>query len=114
MVDRVRFGRRAVAAHARAVELDPANAAAHVGLGIAKLETPALLGGSADAALRFFRRARELEPGLARAWIWEGIALRRAGQSAEARDALRRALTLEPHNGQAQAELSSLDSDASK
>lgn len=111
LVGQIRHGQRSATAYARAIELDPADARARVGVGITKLETPELFGGSADEALRSFRLAQELDPTCVDAWIWEGIALRRQEAIPEARAALVHALELAPHDWQARRELDELNED---
>ena len=112
IVGKIRNGRLATASYARALELDPRNALAHVGAGIGKLETPAAFGGSVDDALAEFRAAHDLDPACEEAWIWEGIALRRRGKTADARDALTKALELNPRSDHARRELAALDEDS--
>ncbi|HEY2388483.1 MAG TPA: hypothetical protein VGK30_16120 [Candidatus Binatia bacterium] len=111
VVARIRYGRLATTAYARALELDPRNAMAHVGAGIGKLETPAMFGGSMQEALREFRLARELDAGCEEAWIWEGITQRRQGDASAARAALQQALRVNPDSDHAKRELARLDED---
>jgi len=107
----VRHGRRAAELYARAVQLDPRNPLAHVGVGISMLKTPVLFGGDPERALSEFRKAQLLDPHCTRAWVWEGIALRRAGHVRQARAALAYALTLDPGNQHARTSLDALDQD---
>ena len=111
VIGKVRNGRLATAAFTRALELDPRNATAHVGIGIGKLETPRAFGGSTDAALAEFRAAQQLDARCDEAWIWEGIALRRRGAVAEARRAFAKALEMNPRSNHAQRELAALQED---
>jgi tetratricopeptide (TPR) repeat protein len=111
VIGKMRFGRLAAGAYARALELDPRNALAYVGAGIGKLETPAMFGGSPDEAIRAFHRARELDPDCDEAWIWEGIARRRQGAVADARAAFNHALRINPRSDHAKRELARLDED---
>jgi len=109
VIGRIRYGRLATAAYARALELDPRNALAHVGVGIGKLETPAMFGGSMDEALGEFRLARQLDATCDEAWIWEGVAQRRQGDAGAARAALEQALRVNPGSDHAKRELARLD-----
>ncbi len=111
IVGRIRNGRLATAAYARALQLDPQNALAHVGAGIGKLETPAAFGGSVVEALAEFRTAHELDPTCDEAWTWEGIALRRQGSIPEARHAFTNALAVNPRSDHARRELAALEED---
>lgn len=111
LMDKMRAGKLAAVAYRRALELDPRNALAHVGVGIGKLETPAMFGGSVAEALAGFRTAQQLDPTCEEAWIWEGIALRRRGSIADARRAFTKALEVNPRNDQARREMASLEED---
>jgi Flp pilus assembly protein TadD len=55
------------------------------------------MGGGIDLALKDFDRAIHLDPGLADAYLWKGIALRKANREEEARAALQHALQLDPN-----------------
>lgn len=112
MMGKIRNGQRAAASYGRAVELDRRNPFAHIGVGITKLETPAMFGGSLDAALAEFRLAQRLDVRCEEAWVWEGIALRRRGDVAGARRSFTHALSINPHNGHARRELTELDEDS--
>jgi Flp pilus assembly protein TadD len=85
---------------------------AHVGVGITKLETPPMFGGSIDEALAEFRLAQRLDERCDEAWVWEGIALRRRGDSTAARRAFGHALSIDPRNGHARRELAALDAES--
>jgi tetratricopeptide (TPR) repeat protein len=111
LVGKIRNGQRAEAAYTRAVELDPKNPLAHVGIGITKLEKPMMFGGSPDAALDEFRLAQRLDPRCDEAWVWEGVTLRRQGAVGEARRAFAHALQVNPESGHARRELAMLDED---
>ncbi|MBI3768543.1 MAG: tetratricopeptide repeat protein [Deltaproteobacteria bacterium] len=111
IIGKIRNGRLAAASYARALELDPRNALAHVGAGIGKLETPAAFGGSFADALIEFRTAQALDSACDEAWTWEGIALRRHGSIAEARHAFTKALEVNPRSDHAQRELAALEED---
>ena len=89
---------RAVVLFQRAVVLDPDYARAHVELGAA-LSTKADYLSMPElhaSALASLRRATELQPGSARAWRELGSTLLGLGQAADAMQALRRALSVDP------------------
>ena len=94
---------RAVWLFERAVSLDPAYARAHVELGAAyatkgdALSMPELY----ERAAVSFERAIELQPSLARAWRELGSLLVSMGREAEAMEAIRRALTIDPDDASA-------------
>ncbi len=112
VVGKIRYGRLANASYTRALELDPRNALAHVGVGIGKLETPPMFGGSIAEALAAFRKAQELDPACVEAWVWEGIALRRRGDMDGARAALAKAVAVNPRSEHARRELAALEDDS--
>ncbi len=57
----------------------------------------AYFGGGVDKALKDFDKAIQLNAKLADAYLWKGIALRKANQMPEAHKALSRALELNPN-----------------
>ena len=81
----------------KAIELDNTLALAYVSRGVGNFYLPASMGGGVDLALKDFDKALSLNPKLAEAYLWKGVALRKANRDAEAREALRRALELEPN-----------------
>jgi len=58
-----------------------------------------------DLAIKDFRKAIELDPKNADAWLWLGIALRRADQPEEARQAIQKSLELNPNRMWAKQQL---------
>jgi Flp pilus assembly protein TadD len=58
-----------------------------------------------DLAIKDFRKAIELNPKNAEAWLWLGIALRRENQAGEAQKALERSLELNPNRVWAKQQL---------
>ena len=56
----------------------------------------AAFGGGPDLALKDFQKAIQLDPKLAEAHLWMGIALRKLNRNGEARSALNKALQLNP------------------
>lgn len=80
----------------KAIELDNKLALAYVSRGVGNFYLPASMGGGVDLALKDFEKALSLSPNLGEAYLWKGIALRKANRHAEARQALQRALQLDP------------------
>jgi tetratricopeptide (TPR) repeat protein len=80
----------------KALELDPKAAMNHVSQGVGNYYLPAALGGGVDKAIQDFQKAISLDAKSAEAYLWLGIALRKAGQNAEAHQALEKALALNP------------------
>lgn len=103
------LGPRADGAIKRALELAPDNLRVHLIKGIALLNKPALFGGSSEKAIAEFTRAIELARqqagnagwGATDAFIWRGIARRKAGESDAAED-FESAIAIAPDHAWAQ------------
>ncbi len=80
----------------KAIDLDNKLALAYVSRGVGNFYLPSSMGGGLDLALKDFDKAISLDPNLAEAYLWKGVTLRKANRDAEARQALRRALQLDP------------------
>jgi len=81
----------------KAIQMDPKLAIAYVSRGIGEYYLPQPMGGGYDLALKDFDKAIALNPNLAEAYLWKGLALRKEKRNAEARQALTRALELDPN-----------------
>jgi tetratricopeptide (TPR) repeat protein len=81
----------------KAIELDNTLALAYVSRGVGNFYLPASMGGGVDLALKDFDKALSLNRNLAEAYLWKGVALRKINRDADAREALRRALELDPN-----------------
>jgi tetratricopeptide (TPR) repeat protein len=82
----------AASAYGRAIELDPACAEACINLGLIHLTHE----GDATAAEAWFRRARDVAPGLPAAHVNLGLALQEQGRMAEALEVYQAALATWP------------------
>jgi tetratricopeptide (TPR) repeat protein len=91
------YGPKARDAINKAVEKAPNSSAVYVARGVGNYYLPAQVGGGAKAAIPDFRKAIELDPKNAEAYLWLGIALRQSGQDAGARQALAESLKLNPN-----------------
>jgi tetratricopeptide (TPR) repeat protein len=80
----------------KALELDPKSAIGYVSRGVGNYYLPASFGGGVELAIKDFQRAIQLDEKLPEAYLWLGIAERKAGRHAEARKALERAQALNP------------------
>lgn len=80
----------------KAIELNNKLALAYVSRGVGNFYLPSSMGGGLDLALKDFDKAIALDPNLAEAYLWKGVTLRKANRDAEARQALRRTLQLDP------------------
>ena len=80
----------------KAIELDGKSAMAYVSRGVGNYYLPPQFGGGIDLALKDLDKALALNANLSEAYLWKGIALRKANRNAEARAALEKALQLDP------------------
>jgi tetratricopeptide (TPR) repeat protein len=92
----LQYGRCAKEEIDAALKLDPRSAFAHISRGVGNYYLPASFGGGVEKAVVDFRHATTLKPDLADAWLWLGIGLRKSGDAANAKSALRRAASLAP------------------
>ncbi len=92
----LKYGRCALDEVSRAIELNPNSAANFLSRGVGNYYLPPSFGGGIDKAIADFDKSLSLDPKLAEAHLWRGIALRKAGRNAEARKALARSLELNP------------------
>jgi tetratricopeptide (TPR) repeat protein len=90
------YGKRAKDALDKAIQMDPKSAKAFVAHGVGYYYLPTNFGGGPENAIRDFKQAISLDPKSADAWLWMGIALKKQGKNAEARDAFRKSLELDP------------------
>jgi tetratricopeptide (TPR) repeat protein len=81
----------------RAIQLNSEFALAYVTQGVGDYYLPASMGGGPEVALRDFDKALSLDPNLAEAYLWKGLALRKEHRDSEARAAFKRALQIDPN-----------------
>lgn len=96
LLSALQYGRCAKEEIEEAIKLDPRSALAHIGRGVGNYYLPESFGGGVEKALADFRHATTLKPDLSEAWLWLGLALRKKGDHAAAKSALRKAATLAP------------------
>jgi tetratricopeptide (TPR) repeat protein len=101
----LKYGKCALDSVNKAIELDPKSSMAYVSHGVGNYYLPSALGGGIDLAIKDFRKATELNPKNADAWLWLGVALRRSNQSPEAQKAFERSLELNPNRVWARQQL---------
>jgi Tfp pilus assembly protein PilF len=101
----MKYGRCALDEVNKAIELDPKSAAAYVSRGVGNYYLPSMLGGGVDKAITDLRKALQLDPKSHDAHLWLGIALRKAGKNAEARQSIAKALELNPDRKWAKQQL---------
>jgi tetratricopeptide (TPR) repeat protein len=92
----IKYGKCALDAVNKAIELDPKSSVNYVSHGVGNYYLPPAFGGGIDLAIKDFRKAIDLDPKNSDAWLWLGIALRRSNQLDEARKALAKSLELNP------------------
>lgn len=92
----LKYGKCAQEEVNKALQLDPKSALNWVASGVGKYYLPASFGGGPDMAIKDFEKALSLDPKLAEAHLWLGLAMRKSNRNADARKALQKALELNP------------------
>lgn len=90
------YGKKAQDEVGKAISLDPKLASAYVSRGVGNFYLPAGFGGGPDVAIKDFQKAIELDPKSDEAYLWLGLALRKANRNTEARAAFTKSLELNP------------------
>ncbi len=93
---RMEYGGKSQKQHAKALEMNPKNTLAVIGVGTDKLLAPAGFGGNVDEAVQLFTKASQMSPESALPLVWLARAYTKQGKSALARTTLQRALQLQP------------------
>jgi tetratricopeptide (TPR) repeat protein len=101
----LKYGRCAQDSIKKAIELDGRSAMAFVSRGVGNYYLPAMFGGGTDPAIADFQKAIQVNPNLAEAYLWLGIALRKANRNSEARKAIAKSLELNPNRVWAKQQL---------
>ena len=101
----LKYGKCALESVNKAIELEPKVSINYVSHGVGNYYLPPALGGGLELAIKDFRKAIELNPKNADAWLWLGIALRRVNQNAEAHQAIAKSLELNPNRVWAKQQL---------
>ncbi len=91
------YGPKAKDAINKAVEKAPKSSEAWVAHGVGNYYVPAQMGGGFPAAIADFRKAIDLDPKNAEAYLWLALALRKENKDAEARQAFTKSLELNPN-----------------
>ncbi len=79
-----------------ALKLNPRLAEAYLGSGVGNYYLPPAFGGGLEKAIDDFRKAADLAPQSSEVQLWLGLALRKQGNHAAARNHLERAQKLSP------------------
>jgi tetratricopeptide (TPR) repeat protein len=93
------YAKRARDAIDKAIALDPKSSMAYMARGVGNYYIPSALGGGFELAVADFRKAIELDPQNADAWLWLGMGLHKQNKNAEARQAFGKSLELNPRRG---------------
>jgi tetratricopeptide (TPR) repeat protein len=96
MLSALTYGKRAKEAINRAMELDPKSARVHQAEGVGNYYLPQQLGGGPELAIKDFNKAIELDPKSPDSYLWLALALRKTHRNGEARQALQKAIDLDP------------------
>ena len=96
MLSALTYGKRAKEAINKAMELDPKSARVRQAEGVGNYYLPQQLGGGPELAIKDFNKAIELDPKSPDSYLWLGLALRKTHRNAEARQALQKAIDLDP------------------
>ena len=89
----------------KAIQLDPKNPLGYLSRGVGNYYLPPQFGGGVDKAIADFQKTIEMDPKLAEAHLWLGVALRKANRNAEARKAFEKSLQLNPNRVWARQQL---------
>lgn len=92
----LKYGKCAQEEVNRALQMDPKSPMNWVASGVGKYYLPASFGGGPDMAIKDFEKALSIDPKLAEAHLWLGLAMRKSNRNADARKALQKALELNP------------------
>ena len=90
------YGPKAKEAVNKAVEKAPRSPSVYLARGVGNYYLPAPMGG-VDQAVADFRKAIELDPKNAEAYLWLGLGLRKQNKNTEARQAFTKSLELDPN-----------------
>jgi tetratricopeptide (TPR) repeat protein len=92
----LRYGRSSLEEINKALELDPKASMNYLSRGIGNYYLPAALGGGVELAIKDFEKAITLDARSADAYLWLGLALRKANRDAEARKEFQKSIELNP------------------
>jgi cytochrome c-type biogenesis protein CcmH/NrfG len=103
-----KFGPKVKEENAKAMALDDKNPRVWASLGRQYLMTPKMFGGDVPKAIESFQKSLALDPSQDEPWVWLAKAFQKQGDKAKAREAIQRALQLNPENLFAKATASEL------
>ena len=92
----LKYGRCALDSVNKAIELDPKSPLNYLSRGVGNYYLPEAFGGGINKAIADMEKAIAMDAKLADAYVWYGVALRKANRNADARKAFEQALKLNP------------------
>ncbi len=104
-----KFGPKVKEENAKAMALDDKNPRVWASLGRQFLMTPKMFGGDIAKAIESFQKSLAIDPSQDETWVWLAKASQKQGDMSKARDAVHRALLLNPQSRFAQAAAASLE-----
>ena len=93
----LKYGKCAMDSVKKALQLDPRSALAWLSKGVGNYYLPPSFGGGTDLAVKDIEKAISLDPKSADAYVWLGTVHRKRNANSEARQALEKALQLNPN-----------------
>ena len=109
MIAGPRFGPKVNEENKRAVALDDKNPRVWASTGRQYLMTPKTFGGDIAKAIDSFKKSLALDPNQDETWVWLAKGYEKQSDKTNARDAIQRALRLNPQNTLAQETSKSLE-----
>jgi tetratricopeptide (TPR) repeat protein len=103
-----RLGPKITEENKRALALDDKDARVWASLGRQYLMAPKMFGGDVNKSIQTFQKSLSLDPQQDETYVWLAKAYEKLGDTAKAREAVQRALRLNPQNPMAQDLSSSL------
>ena len=93
----MKYGKCALDEVNKAIQLDPKNPLGYLSRGVGNYYLPSQFGGGVEKAIPDFKKTIDMDPKLAEAYLWLGVAERKANHNAEARKAFEKSLQLNPN-----------------
>ena len=93
----LKYGKCALDEVNKAIQINSNFAEGYLSHGVGNYYLPAQFGGGIDLAVKDFEKAIQLNPKLADAHLWLGVALRKLNRNADARKAFAKSLELNPN-----------------
>jgi Flp pilus assembly protein TadD len=93
----LKYGKCAQDEVTQALKLNPNLADAHLARGVGNYYLPPSFGGGVELAIKDFEKAIQLNPKFSEAYLWLGVALRKANRNVDARKAFQKSLDLNPN-----------------